>query len=234
MANAIEFCGEMYPLDCGVPFTIGRSGDLAIDDNPYLHRSFLCLEHAMDLWWVSNVGATLSASVSDTSGLFHAWLNPGGRIPLVFAEATVWFTAGPTTYELTIHTAHAPFEPALTEHAVGTGETTGKPSPLSFEQRLLLVALAEPMLRRQTSRVEVPPSAEVAQRLGWPVTKLNRKLDNLCAKLGRAGVRGLHGGPDRLAADRKGRLVEYALSARLVRVEDLALLEARNLEMARS
>ena len=38
---SIEFCGEWYePTDDDV-FTIGREGDLEIDDNPYLHRKFL-------------------------------------------------------------------------------------------------------------------------------------------------------------------------------------------------
>jgi hypothetical protein len=57
------------------------------------------------------------------------------------------------------------------------------------------------------------------------VTKFNRKLDGVCLKLERMGVQGLHGGPDRLATDRKARLVEYALSARLVQPDDLGLLD---------
>ena len=39
-----------------------------------------------------------------------------------------------------------------------------------------------------------------------------------------AGVRGLHGGPERLARARKARLVEYAVAARLVTASDLELL----------
>jgi hypothetical protein len=70
----------------------------------------------------------------------------------------------------------------------------------------------------------VPSLADAAQRLGWTSTRLNRKLDNVCAKLTKEGVKGLHGGPGRLAVDRRSRLVEYALAARVVTVEDLALL----------
>ena len=44
------------------------------------------------------------------------------------------------------------------------------------------------------------------------------------ARLGEAGVRGLHGGPERLARARKARLVEYAVAARLVTASDLELL----------
>jgi hypothetical protein len=91
---------------------------------------------------------------------------------------------------------------------------------------LLLIALAEPMLRRRMhGAVNTPSSAEAASRLGWTLTKFNRKLDNVCQKLERMGIRGLHGGPDRLATDRRARLVEYVLAARIVESADLDLLD---------
>ena len=71
----------------------------------------------------------------------------------------------------------------------------------------------------------MPQSGAAAQRLGWTVTKFNRKLDNVCQKLADAGIRGLHGGPGKLASNRKSRLVEHALSTRLVSEADLALLD---------
>lgn len=61
--------------------------------------------------------------------------------------------------------------------------------------------------------------------LGWKVTKFNRKLDNVCQKLADAGIRGLHGGPGKLASNRKSRLVEHALSTRMVTEDDLVLLD---------
>ena len=33
---SIDFCGEWYEVEPGSTFTIGREGDLEIDDNPYL------------------------------------------------------------------------------------------------------------------------------------------------------------------------------------------------------
>lgn len=47
---------------------------------------------------------------------------------------------------------------------------------------------------------------------------------DLCAKLAREGVRGLRGGPDGLALDRRLALVEHAVDVRLVTSEDLGLL----------
>ena len=59
-------------------------------------------------------------------------------------------------------------------------------------------------------------SGAAAQRLGWTITKFNRKLDNVCEKLAKLGVRGLHGDASRLATSRKARLVEHALATQLV------------------
>ena len=41
---------------------------------------------------------------------------------------------------------------------------------------------------------------EVAARLGWSLTKFNRKLDNVCQKLKKAGVQGLHGDSEKQIA----------------------------------
>ena len=71
----------------------------------------------------------------------------------------------------------------------------------------------------------VPTSAQAAKRLGWQLTKFNRKLDNVCDKLDRMGVRGLRGGPGKLASNRRARLVEHAVFSRLVSSEDLPLLD---------
>ena len=37
----VDFCGEIHPARPGVPLVIGRDADVAIDDNPLLHRHFL-------------------------------------------------------------------------------------------------------------------------------------------------------------------------------------------------
>ena len=224
MPAVVEFCGETYPLDPDRPFTIGREADLVIDDNPFLHRRFLQLLHADGLWRLANVGTLLSATLADEDGLVQAWLAPGARLPLVFPRVSVCFTAGPTTYEFFVATDDAPFDAAVKD-PVAYGETTSGPASFSPEQRLLLIALAEPVLRSGVrGSAAAPSSAEAARRLGWSLTKFNRKLDSVCEKLEHQGVRGLHGGPERLAANRKARLVEYVLAVRLVRLEDLDLL----------
>lgn len=221
----LEFCGEWTQVEPGSSLTLGRDADIVIDENPYLHRRFLEVRHADGLWWLVNLGSQLSATISDAQGRFQGWLAPGAHLPLVFELASVRFTAGPTTYELTLHLDGAPFAPGLTDD-IGDGHTTLGRVTFTEDQKLLVLALAEPALRPDgTGRVQLPSSATAAARLGWPITKFNRKLDNVCQKLKRAGVRGLHGGPDQLASDRRARLVEYALAVRLVTGTDLDLLE---------
>jgi hypothetical protein len=227
MTMHVEFCGEWTKLDPDRVFTIGRDGDLQIDDNPYLHRHFLQLSNVDGLWWLANTGSRLSATVCDVAGSVQAWLAPGARLPLVFAETTVLFTAGPTTYEVTLVGDEPTFSPSEVGRAE-SGETTIGPVVLTDSQKALIVALAEPLLRRDgTGTSAIPSSKQAADRLGWELTRFNRKLDNVCDKLARRGVRGLRGGPGQLAVNRRARLVEHAVASRLVTHSDLALLEAR-------
>ena len=230
MGVTVDFCGEEFVADPERPLTIGRTGDVEIDDNPYLHRQFLEVVEEGGLWWLTNVGTTLTATVADKKGLFQAWLSPGARIPLALERFTVWFTAGPTTYDFDIVVDTPAFVATGVEEPpredARTGETTVGRVSFTPDQKLLMVALAEPFLRRgQSGSAQIPSSADAARRLGWKVTKFNRKLDNVCQKLADAGTRGLHGGPGKLASNRKARLVEHALSTRLVTESDLALLD---------
>lgn len=223
-ALVVEFCGEEHPVESGQIFFIGRDADLDVDDNPYLHRRFLQLSQRESLWWLSNIGSQLTATIADESGSVQAWLAPGASIPLVFDRTEVWFSAGPTTYELTIQNSSALFVPSEID-ASPPGQTTIGRTSFTPDQRLLVVALCEPFLRGARGSVAVPSSAEAAARLGWTLTKFNRKLDNVCQKLSQRGVRGLHGGPEKLATSRRARLVEYALATRLVDRTDLMLIE---------
>jgi len=221
----VSFCGERHEREAGGSLVIGREGDICVDDNPYLHRRFLRIEHATGLWWLCNVGGQLSATVSDTAGTVQTWLAPGARVPLVFATTLVRFTAGPATYELSVSVDHPTFSTTVDDRSE-SGETTIGPTALTPDQKLLIVALAEPFLVGDgRGSGAVPSSADAARRLGWTITKFNRKLDNVCQKLSKVGVQGLHGEAGALASNRRARLVEYALAARLVHRDDLSLLE---------
>jgi hypothetical protein len=223
---SIEFCGAVADVD-HEPFTIGRDADFVVeDDNRFLHRQFLSLTSQQGIWLLANVGGQLTATVSDLDGRLEAFLAPGAVLPLVFDETLVRFTAGPTSYELTIRLADPAFVASQIDEN-DSGDTTVGRVVMTPDQMRLVLALAEPALRG-TGRVgtSMPSSGEAARRLGWTTTKFNRKLDNVCQKLAAQGVRGLHGEPGRLASNRRARLVEYALAVRLVTRDDLALLDA--------
>lgn len=221
----VEFAGEYFPVQRGGRFIVGREGDLELDDNLFLHRHFLEIVDAEGMWWLSNVGTRLTATVTDSDGGVQAWLAPGARLPLVFEKTTIVFSAGPTTYELTLHATEPTFRATRREHDDGGASTIGD-VPLTLSQKLLILALAEPQLRRDgTGMSEIPTSAKAAERLGWTVTRFNRKLDNVCDKFDRIGVPGMRGGQRSFATNRRARLVEHVIASRLVGKNDLPLLD---------
>lgn len=223
-ALRVEYCDEWFTVDPDTTFVIGREGDLVIDDNQYLHRSFLALRYD-DFWWIDNVGSTLSATVSDADGAMHAWLAPGARLPLLFQQTDVRFTAGPTSYRLGLHLEKASMALGATVMS-NDGASTLQPLRLTDRQRAVVLALAETALRNnERTPSTIPSSADAAERLGWKLTTFNRQLDEACRKLAKAGARGLHGGPDKLATNRRARLVEYALASRMISPDDLPLLD---------
>ena len=222
----VDYCGELYTVTEPAEFGIGREADLSIDDNPYLHRRFLTISSDFGMWWLSNVGTLLTATVSDSTGTVQAWLAPGAKLPIVFQTMHVMFSAGATTYDFTISSEDDFFNTAVTVNDAG-GSTTILPVTLTTSQRQLIVALSEGVLTQAVpGRGTIPTSAEAAARLGWSMTTFNRKLDNVCDKLDKLGVAGLRGGRGKLATNRRARLVEYAVTTRLVGLDDLSLLDA--------
>jgi hypothetical protein len=221
----VEFCGETRRLAPGEALRFGRRADLCIDENPYLHRVVGRFVSRQGLWWIQNHGARTVLEIRDLETASRQTVAPGQQAALVLGRALVCFTAGPTAYELEV-SRHGG-EVVLDEvgEPAGTATIDFGVVPLSAEQHLLLVALCEPRLRSGSD--EVPTNQAVADRLGWTLTKVNRKLDHLCAKLAREGVRGLRGGPDSLAMDRRQTLIDHALTAGLVEPDDLGLLSRR-------
>jgi hypothetical protein len=222
VALRIEYCGEWRDLRPGEILTIGRDADLVIDDNPELDDRLLEIRDDGGMWWIVSTAASHRIQVSDPSGRVSTEVAPGGRVPVVFEPAHVVFAAGRTTYEFAVH-GELPYSAAATSAELRPARV--ELPRLTPNQRLLLVVLCEKSLRRPVGRSDdFPTSAEAAARLGWSLTAFNRKLDNVCDRLDRAGVAGLRGGRGNLATRRRARLIEYALSARLVTVDDLALL----------
>ena len=217
----VDYCGEIHEVPPDKSLTFGRSADLVIDSNRQLHRTAGRFFYEMGIWWLENVGRTLDLQIVDLDSRSSVLLTPRRRTSLTFARSAVRFQAGPTTYEILLDV------PQGAEIVTGTvGDTVSTSDvPLVEEQLLLLVALAEPKLREPHRPTYVPPNKQIAERLGWSITKFNRKLDNVCAKYTKAGVSGLRGSPDNLAADRRRRLVEHVVAHGIVCFDDLSKLD---------
>ncbi len=221
----VDFAGEVHEVSPGERITVGRAGDIAIDDNPFLHREFLVFEWLNNLWWLHNVGGRLAAYLTDERGLMRSTLAPGAKMPLVFPLTLVTFAAGDTSYEIEVAIPSAGYD-ASAETGADTGLLTIMPGKFTESQKLAVLALAEPVLRREgTGSGEIPSTQSAAGRLGWTPKRFDKKLENVCDKLTAAGVRGLRGGPAGIAANRRRHLVEYAVSSRLVTPADLPLLD---------
>jgi hypothetical protein len=166
----------------------------------------------------------MTIEVVDRNSPSRLSLAPGATMALVFEEALLRFQAGPTGYELSVDVPLSPPEVTSVEHGEGTPTVTGSELSFTPDQLRCVLALAEPRLL-DPSILDLPTNRAAAARLNWKLTKFNRKLDNVCTKVDRAGVSGLHGGAGAMATRRRERLVDFALSANLVTVDDLALLD---------
>jgi hypothetical protein len=221
----LEFCGDVHELSPGEVLTFGRSADLVLDDNPYLHRVVGRIDHRGGTWWLHNCGRTVALTVHDLVGSSSATVGPGSGLALIWGRFRLGFRAGPVPYELDgVLEEHERLEDLLGPGAASSTVTLewGRVE-LNDDQRALLLVMCEHRLRRPWDRTTPPPAnRQVAARLGWSLAKFNRKLDHLCEKLARSGVPGVHGDLGLLAADRRSVLVDHAVSVGLVTVDDLA------------
>lgn len=225
----LVFIDELTIGEPGGLVSFGRTADITVDEaNPYMHRIVGVFFHQDNVWWIANKSKhSLLTLVSKNGNL--ARLPSDGVAALTDGEGIVRFEAGPSTYEIgwSLPASGSIVPPSMGDQLVEDPEATHQFGVVEIndEQRLLLVALAEPHLRDTTARdTDIPSNASVAHRLGWSPKKLDRKLDYLCARLDGEGVRGLRGAKGGEAVDRRLRLVEHAISSGMVAADDLDLL----------
>ncbi len=225
----VEFAGEERNLNPGDELTFGRDADLDIDTNPYLHRRLGLFRHESGGWWIHNTGSAISLEICDIDSPSRLSIAPGTQSPLPFMHSVARFQAGSMVYELNIERPNVKSDHSMAGEADGSPTITASQVPLNDEQRLLLVALGQRRLRdRAAPRSALPTNREVADGLGWTITKFNRKLDNLCDKFRRLGVSGLKGDLGSLASNRRERLVDHAITVGLINRSDLSLLAEEN------
>lgn len=225
---SVEFCEESLTVQPGMTLTFGRKADVVVDEsNRYLHRVVGEFRFHGGRWWVLNRGAHTPLLLHSvvTGSILH--LGPGAEVGLSPGRFEVRFTAGPGNYQLD---GVAPGEPLPARHGSTIPADDDETAEwgvvdLNREQKMLLLALSEPMLREPGQpTIVLPSNRQAAHRLGWTITKFNRKLDHVCAKFARAGVTGIHGGPGIVATDRRTKLVAHCLEHGILVDADLAEL----------
>jgi hypothetical protein len=228
----VDFCGELTVVEPDDELTFGRSADLHIDTNRHLHRVLGRFWSRGDAWWLTNEGRNITIQIADADSRSSVQLAPGSEIALSFPNSILRFRAGVTDYELIVQVPDRGADDDDTDDDLLSaddelGDTIALGDlMLTDEQRLLLLALAEPTLRDPHTTEDLPTNRAVARRLGWSITKFNRKLDNLCNRFTKLGVGGLRGSIDQLATDRRRRLVEHAIESGLIHRSQLDRLPA--------
>jgi hypothetical protein len=224
----VDFIGEVTTVEPGDELTFGRQADLHVDDNRHLHRVLGRFWSRGDSWWLTNEGRSITIQIADADSRSNVQLAPGSEIALSFPNSVLRFRAGITEYEIAVHVPDRGADEGddeddpLDADAEDEGDTIALGDiMLTPEQRLLLLALGESTLRDPHSSDELPTNRAVARRLGWSITKFNRKLDNLCDRFTKLGVGGLRGSVDQLATDRRRRLVEHAVESGLITRDQL-------------
>jgi len=222
----VEFIDELTVATPEQPASFGRHADVVVDEaNQYMHRVVGTFFHQDNNWWLVNKSKLGHLTLVAANGS-HSSLAPDAIAGLTDSRGTVRFEAGPSTYEIEWSRPDPMVWSAPGEDLVA--ETTDEMTTqfgvikLNDEQRQLLAALAERRLTDSTATAsDLPSNAAVAHRLGWTLKKLDRKLDYLCARLDREGVRGLRGGKGIEAVERRARLVEHVISSGMIRPRDL-------------
>ncbi|GLZ40614.1 hypothetical protein [Actinokineospora sp. NBRC 105648] len=207
----------------GHPFTFGRSARCALRLDPQdvaISRIAGTIELAGEAWWLTNSSETRQLGVVDEFG-FRSVLAPGRRIA-VEGRLRVLVEGANGSHELTLTAPRPrPRDSGLAPAAGGEVSTSiGAEVVLRAEDRAALVALLAGYLEEGDRYDPYPKSyAAAAARLGWPRTKLVKRIEYLRNRLEKAGVPNMQGWNAMTA------LAEHVLAAGVISRADLRLLE---------
>lgn len=219
----VEFLGERRRVVRGSRLTFGRVGDISLDTNSDLPIVVGSFTESFGLWWIVNESFAVDMRVIDRQSDSHLLLAPQGDAPIGFSVFDVRLVVGRASYELSVSVDADSAERGVGISSGDRPRAHRSQVSLNHEQRQLLTVLAEPQLLGG-HHAGLPTNAEAASRVGWRITKFNRKLDHLCLKFEKLGVHGLRGNSRRLASGRRQTLVDYCIAARIITIDDLAAL----------
>lgn len=217
--------GRRFEVAPGETFTFGRdpSCSLCLDAHDRgISRVAGSLTCRAGMWWISNVSATRVLIVVDEQGV-RLPLGPGRVHAIDQAHVSVIVAGSTLHHELNV-TVPVPVAPEGLDVAPRRPTPTLSKDELSFtnDDYLALVALFSGYLETFPRYEPHPRSyAAAAKRLGWKRSTLTKRIENMRARLTRAGVPGLVG-ENALEA-----LAEFVLVSGIITRADLARLSDR-------
>ncbi len=90
----VEFAGDERVLSPGDELTFGRSADLVIDENRYLHRLIGRFTWSNGMWWLVNTGSSIALRLADAAGPSYAKVAPGHDRAAGVRDRVLTFEAG--------------------------------------------------------------------------------------------------------------------------------------------
>jgi hypothetical protein len=178
----IDFAGEVRTVEDRLSF--GRTADLEIDVNQYMHRTVGEFVRRDGVWRLHNVGSHIHLTVVSNDGK-RVELPPKAVQILAASEGVVRFSAGPTRYEIEYRLPDVEVDTDLDPDV--SGESTTE-FALVFTPREIdfLVAFARPLLMRTDGAM--PTYAEVARLWGVSPKTLDNTVQGIKRKLRGAGI----------------------------------------------
>ncbi len=179
----VEFAGEEHVV--ADRLTFGRTADIEIDVNRYLHRRVGEFFQADGVWALRNVGSHIHLTLVSDDGK-RVDLPPNAMQLLASSAGVVRFSAGPANYEVHYRLPHlAPLDEATQTDLLGESTTQ---FALVFTPREIdfLVTFARPQLRHTDE--PMPTYAEVARTWGVSPKTLDNTVQGIKRKLRGAGL----------------------------------------------
>ena len=215
----IAFEGDLRQVTPQESCTFGRAADLVIDpSNRLLHRVLGRFYVQDRQWWLANEGRSTPLVITDEDSASYTRVVASTSTPVPFQRCAVSFSVGRANYRIGVENAGLEASVPGGALAINLAEPTLTTGALVFnqEQFALLEALAQPRLDGPITAADLPSNRALAADLGWTITKFNRKLDNLCTKLTKAGVVGLQGSVAEVAHDRRLVLANFVVEHGIV------------------
>ncbi|MBB4771802.1 FHA domain-containing protein [Actinomadura livida] len=206
-----------YPVAPGETLTFGRSKECTICLDPgdtTISRRAGKISYESGGWWLANLSSG-NLAVVDEVGL-RSVLAPKRRVALETVTRVIVSGAGNRSHALRVEVPTT--TGAATESLVPDGDPTaiGDEVLIRPADRDALLALFSGYLEDPPRYKPYPRTYEAAAALlGWPRTKLTKRIEYLRTRLDKAGV------PNMMGHIALTNLAEYVLARRLITKDDL-------------